>query len=78
MYAVEFETFVDSPYIKLENHLEFLNKTIKVIVMSDTKKVDKPNSNNEIFFNTLRNRKLKIDKNVNIDKIMNEMNNGLS
>ena len=78
MHAVEFETIVDSPYIKLENYLDFLHKKIKVIVMSDTKKVDKTSSNSEKFFNTLRNRKLKIDGNLNIDDIMNEMNDGLS
>ena len=35
-------------------------------------------SSSETFFKTLRNRSLKIDKNINIDNIMNEMNNGLS
>ena len=35
-------------------------------------------SRTDTFFNTLRNRNLKIDKNINIDNIMNEMNNGLS
>ena len=32
----------------------------------------------ETFFNTLRNRNIKIDKNIDIDNIMNEMNDGLS
>ena len=35
------------------------------------------NNNSTAFFNTLRNRNLKIDKSIDIDNIMNEMNNGL-
>jgi len=78
MYAVEFETVVDSPYIKLENYLQFINKKIKVIVLSD-EKIKKPVENNsQLFFKTLRNRNLKLDKEIDINTIMNEMNNGLS
>ena len=78
MYAVEFETVVDSPYIKLENYLNFINKKIKVIVLSDEKIEKSVESDSQSFFKTLRNRNLKLDKEIDIDSIMNEMNNGLS
>jgi len=35
MYAVEFETDITSPFIKLENYEQFLNQHVKVIVMSN-------------------------------------------
>ena len=37
-----------------------------------------PSENDTDYLNTLENRHLKIDKNVDIDTIMNEMNSGLS
>ncbi len=78
MYAVEFETVVNSPYIKLENYLQFINKKIKVIVLSDEKIEKSVENNSQSFFKTLRNRNLKLDKEIDINTIMNEMNNGLS
>jgi len=78
MYAVEFETIVDSPYIKLENYLNFVNKKIKVIILSEEKTEKKLQINQSTFFDTLRKRNLKIDKNIDIDNLMDDMNNGLS
>ncbi len=37
-----------------------------------------PQHNNTNYLKELRNRKLYIDKNINIDEIMDDMNNGLS
>ena len=37
-----------------------------------------PSQNGTDYLTTLENRHLKIDKNVDIDSIMNEMNSGLS
>ncbi len=78
MYAIEFETVVDSPYIKLENYLDFIDKKIKVIILSEFEKVDNSQKINKLFFDKLRKRHLKIDKKIDINNIMNEMNNGLS
>ena len=50
---------------------------VKLKVMNNVFAPNKK-SRTDTFFNTLRNRNLKIDKNINIDNIMNEMNNGLS
>ena len=35
MYAVEFETDITSPFIKLDNYEQFLNQHVKVIVLSN-------------------------------------------
>jgi len=66
----------ESAYDKI---IYFLSHFKDDIIIKD-KKVNnhKKNSNYELFFNTLRHRKLKINKSVDIDKLMNEMNNGLS
>jgi hypothetical protein len=51
---------------------------VKLKVMNNIFAPYNKKSRTDTFFNTLRNRNLKIDKNINIDNIMNEMNNGLS
>ncbi len=76
MYAVEFETVVDSPYIKLENHQEFIHQKIKVIILADEKKPKR--SSNRAFFDRLRSRDIQVDKSIDIEQITNEMSNGLS
>ncbi len=55
MYAVEFETIVDSPYIKLENHKNFLNQKIQVIILADEKKSMKRTKDSS-FFDKLRSQ----------------------
>jgi len=37
-----------------------------------------PSDNDSDYLKKLKNRQLKIDKNINIDNIMNEMNSGVS
>jgi len=49
-----------------------------VIIKDKNPSSHKKSDSHELFFNTLRHRKLKIKKSINIDNIMNEMNNGLS
>ena len=49
-----------------------------VIIKDKNPTPHKKSDSYELFFDTLRHRKAKIDKNINIDNIMNEMNNGLS
>jgi len=49
-----------------------------VIIKNKNVSSHKKSDTHELFFNTLRHRKLKIDESVNIDNVMNEMNNGLS
>jgi len=76
MYAVEFETVVDSPYIKLENHQEFIHQKIKVIILADEKKPKQ--SSDRGFFDRLRSRDIQVDRSIDIEQITNEMSNGLS
>ncbi|MBN2824041.1 MAG: hypothetical protein JXQ76_01855 [Campylobacterales bacterium] len=70
MYAVEFETVVDSPYIKLENHQDFIHQKIKVIILADEKKMHPP-IDTTAFFDRLRSRDIPIDKTIDIDELMN-------
>jgi len=49
-----------------------------VIIKNKNVSSHKKSDTYELFFNTLRHRKLKIDESINIEKLMNEMNNGLS
>jgi len=37
-----------------------------------------PSDNDSDYLKKIKNRQLKIDKNINIDNIMNEMNSGVS
>ena len=39
MYAIEFETNITSPFIHLQNHEQFLNQQVKVIVLSEEKPI---------------------------------------
>ena len=75
---------IDNP--KLEEQLfQFLKeqkKSLEEITVEalqsfiDTFKKNKK-SDSSAFFNTLKNRNFKIDKNIDIDNVMNEINNGL-
>jgi len=79
MYAIEFETKITNKYLELKDFEKFINKNVKVIVLTndihdnqDTKK------SNISYIKKLKNRHVKVDKNIDIDDIMQEMNNGLS
>ncbi len=50
------------------------NRYRKFIIEMINKEQKKENN----FFDTLKHRHIKINKNIDIDKLMNEMNNGLS
>ena len=53
----------------------FLDKKYKDIVME---LFAKEHNRKSEFFNTLKKRNIQVDKNVDIDSIINEINNGLS
>ena len=66
----------ESAYEKI---IYFLSHFEDDVIIKDKNPINHKKSDSyELFFNTLRHRKLKIDKSVNIDNIMNEMNDGLS
>ncbi len=67
----------ESAYDKIIYFLTHLKDDV-VILNREKVEIKAKKSNDDYFFNTLRNRALKVDKNINIDDMMNEMNNGLS
>jgi len=53
MYAIEFETIVNSPYIKFENYLDFINQKIKIIILADISHKEVAVKNHKIDISTL-------------------------
>ena len=79
MYAIEFETVIKNRYIELRNADELLDKHVRIIVLVDENKcnVGETDDNNRInlinkVFDSAVN--YKIDDNIDIDKICNEVN----
>jgi hypothetical protein len=78
MYAVEFETNINSPYIELKNYEHFMNQHVKVIVLSDKEPALADSRNSSSYFQSLRQRNIVLSASTNIDEVMADMNNGLS
>jgi plasmid rolling circle replication initiator protein Rep len=77
MYAIEFKTVVKDKYIELENIDNLINKHVRVIVLVEEEIQDiKKNESNEILLKKLFQdaENIKIDPNVDIYKISNEVN----
>ncbi len=79
MYAIEFETIIKNRYIELRNADELLDKHVRIIVLVDENKCNagETDDNNRInlinkVFDSAVN--YKIDDNIDIDKICNEVN----
>jgi len=67
----------ESAYDKVIYFLKHLKDDVVILSTTNLKEND-VNENLASFFDTLRERKLQVAKDVNIDEIMNEMNDGLS
>ncbi len=67
----------ESAYDKIIYFLTHLKDDVVILNREKLEKKAKK-SNDDYFFNTLRDRALKVEKSINIDDMMNEMNNGLS
>ncbi len=67
----------ESAYDKIIYFLSHFKDDV-VILNREEVQIKAKKSNDDYFFNSLRKRALKVDKNINIDDMMNEMNNGLS
>jgi hypothetical protein len=77
MYAIEFKTVVKDKYIELENIDNLINKQVRVIVLVEEEVQDiKKNQNNEILLKKLFHdaENIKIDPDIDINKISNEVN----
>jgi len=67
----------ESAYDKVIYFLKHLKDDVVILSTTNLKEND-VNENLTSFFDTLRERKLQVANDVNIDEIMNEMNDGLS
>ena len=79
MYAIEFETVIKNRYIELINADDLLDKHVRIIVLVDENRrnTGETDDNNRInlinkMFDSAVN--YKIDDNIDIDKICNEIN----
>ncbi len=80
MYAVEFETTIENGIVNIpKEYSSIYQSKAKVLVLVDdaVKKVD-AKKDYSAFFDDLRNRHIKVRSELDIDKLMNEMNDGLS
>ncbi len=82
MYAIEFEADVNNGIIKIpQKYHDINNKHLKIIafveqdkpVDNKIQKINEPEDTMS-FFDELKNRHFIVDKNINIDKIMQSMN----
>ncbi|CAA6815045.1 MAG: Unknown protein [uncultured Sulfurovum sp.] len=67
----------ESAYDKIIYFLKHLKDDVVILSPTKVEETD-VNENSASFFDTLRARKLQVAKDVSIEKIMNEMNDGLS
>lgn len=80
MYAVEIETDIKDRFIEVPDYQSFKNKHTKVIFMTDNN-ISSPASLSEDIdlmeevFSDAQN--LHLDKNINIEQVMQDMNDGL-
>lgn len=82
MLAIREIKKVDSDTITVRVPEEFKEKEVEIIVLPYSDKIsgDKPVNKLKQFDRLIENikkRNIKIDKDINIDELMNEMNNGL-
>ena len=73
---------VDSDTITVKIPEEFRGKEVEIIVLPYSDKISEDNPVNKLkqfdqLIKNIKKRNIKIDKDINIDELMNEMNNGL-
>ena len=78
MSAIEFETDVTSPFIRLEDYEKLKDQHVRVIVLSEHAPVDAVVKVNTAYVDHLRKRNFVVPANVDVDALMAEMNDGLS
>lgn len=80
MFAIEFKTqIIDGVVYIPEQYKELYQSEAKIVVLVETgsKTVPANSKHQSTFFKTLRNRHIHIEKNINIDNLMQDTNNGL-
>ncbi len=63
MYAIEFQTIVDKPYIEIPEFEKFKGKKVKIILLKEENKEENKKSEAD-FIEYLANHPLKLEKNV--------------
>jgi len=79
MYAIEFETIIKNKYIELQNADDLINKQVRVIVLVEENKLSLKNTEDKIANERMKlvfadAVDLKIDKDIDINLICNEVN----
>ncbi len=80
MYAVEFETDIKGEFIAVQDYEQLINKHVRVIILVEEPRLDKSQKNKIDELNHLINiRKSfpKIDPNIDIEKLCNEVNSDI-
>lgn len=81
MFAIEFETDIKNEFIKIDNYEKFINKHAKVIILFADEVTNEARStfsveSEKTLHKLMQERKLlpKIDRNISIDALCNEVN----
>ena len=80
MFAIEFKTQIKDGIVHIpEEYKELYQSEAKIVVLIETEPTHNLSTPNQQlnFFETLRNRHILVDKDVNVDTLMQDMNNGL-
>ena len=64
MYATEFQTVINNPYIKIPEYERFKGQEVRIIVLQGKKKKDIPTIKEEDFIEYLANNPIKLDKDL--------------
>ena len=83
MYAIEFETSINSPFIELKNYQCFINKQAKVIVLIDDENdnelpqpaaLDQSTTQQLMALYAKHQNDVQIDKQLDLNALANEIN----
>jgi len=80
MFAIEFKTQIKDGVVHIpEQYKELYQSEAKIVVLVETEAKTSPTDSKlqNTFFKTLSDRHFPVEKNINIDKIMQDINNGL-
>ena len=80
MFAIEFKTQIKEGVVHIhEQYKERYQSKAKIVVLLEMEPKTAPlkGSQRNAFFKTLRNRHIPVEKNINTDDLMQDINNGL-
>ena len=80
MFAIEFKTQIKDGVVHIpEQYKELYQSEAKIVVLVETEPETAPVETNKqsTFFKALSNRHIPVEKDINIDNLMQDINNGL-